>query len=239
MTETTKYFCMDQNIPSEFVWIANRDAIQENPDNQPFFEAATIGRRWQPGRTLHVAFLEGSPQLQQKVASYAKQWMRYANITFLFDNHPKAEIRITFQPGAGTYSYLGTDALLPSIAPDQATMNYDDLTANSSDEVFSFYVLHEFGHALGLIHEHQQPVAGIMWDKVAVRLAYPNFTEEQLEENIFKRYTRSQTQYSNFDPASIMVYRIPRSWTLNGIETPQNIVLSETDKRYIEKWYPW
>ncbi len=237
MPETTKYFCIDRTIPPEYAWLADQQAVQENSANRSPFEAVSTGKFWLLGRVLHVAFLEGTPELWERVEFYAKQWMRYANITFLFDNRADAKIRITFQRGIGTWSYIGTDAL--SISSDQPTMNYDSLTANSSDYAFSYYVLHEFGHALGLVHEHHSPKAGIQWNKAAVKKDHPGFSDEYLETNIFKRYERSQTQYSKFDPYSIMVYRIPKAWTLNGIETPENAALSEIDKQYIQKWYPW
>jgi serralysin len=236
MQKTTKYFCIDRTIPPEYAWRADQKAIRENPANQSPFEAVSVGKRWRPGRTLHIAFLEGAPKLRQKVAFYAQQWTQYANITFLFDNRADAEIRITFQRDIGTWSYVGTDAL--DISPDQPTMNYDDLIANSSDYAFSYYVLHEFGHALGLVHEHQSPKAGIQWNKAAVKKDHLGQSDDYLETNIFKRYEHSQTQYSKFDPHSIMVYRIPKTWTLNGIEISENATLSETDKQYIQKWYP-
>lgn len=239
MSKTTKFCCIDLTLPPEYAWRANQEAIRENPANQSPFEAVSVSKRWRPGRILHIAFLEGAAELQQKVAFYAQQWTSYANITFLFDNRADAEIRITFQPGIGTKSYVGTDALDKHIPPDQPTMNYDDLTANSSDYDFSYYVLHEFGHALGLVHEHQSPEATIQWNKAAVNKDFPGLSDADLERNIFQRYKRSQTQYSKFDPHSIMVYRIPKTWTLNGIEIAENAVLSETDKQYIQKWYPW
>lgn len=239
MSETTKYFCFDRTIPPEYAWRADQEAIRENPANQSPFEAVSVSKRWRPGRILHIAFLEGAPKLQQQVAFYAQQWTQYANITFLFDNRADAEIRITFQPGIGSWSCVGTDARDEDIPLDQPTMNYDDLTANSSDYDFSYYVLHEFGHALGLVHEHQSPEAGIQWNKAAIKKDRPDLSDVYLETNIFKRYKRSQTQYSKFDPHSIMVYRIPKAWTLNGIEIAENAALSETDKQYIQKWYPW
>jgi hypothetical protein len=47
-------------------------------------------------------------------------------------------------------------------------MNYGWLLANTPDQEYSRVVLHEFGHALGAIHEHQHPAAGIPWDKPKV-----------------------------------------------------------------------
>jgi serralysin len=237
MLETTKYFCVERNVPSGYTRIADQKAIEENSANRSPFEAVIVkvGRRWLPGRTLHIAFLEGAPELQQKVIFWAKQWCRYANITFLFENHAKAEMRITFQTGIGTWSAIGTDALLWHNEP---TMNFDDLTTSSLDEDFSYYVLHEFGHALGLLHEHQSSQADIQWNKEAVKKSLPGYSDEWFETNIFKRSQRSQTQYSAFDPYSIMLYSIPKAWTLTGFETPVNRTLSETDKQYIQKWYP-
>ena len=37
--------------------------------------------------------------------------------------------------------------------------------SSSSDEDFSKYALHEFGHAIGLLHEHFHPEVSINWDK--------------------------------------------------------------------------
>jgi serralysin len=237
MPETTEYFCVDRIVSPEDGWLANQKAIEENPENRSPFEATLLrSRRWRPGRTLHVAFLEGPPILQQKVASYAQQWCQYANITFLFDHHPEAEIRITFQPGkTGTWSDIGTDAL--HIPTDQPTMNYSQLTADSPDEAFSYYVLHEFGHVLGLLHEHQSPEVDIQWNKAAVKKYYAGYSDLWLETNIFTRYKRSQTRSSTFDPYSIMLYHIPKELTLNGFETQINTTLSKADKRFIQQWY--
>ncbi|GHO73944.1 hypothetical protein KSD_17150 [Ktedonobacter sp. SOSP1-85] len=237
MPETTKYFCADRIIPPEEAWLVNQKAFEETPINRSPFEATLLrSKRWRPGRILHVAFLEGSPSLQQKVATYAQRWSQYANVTFLFDNHPEAEIRITFQPGKiGTWSYIGTDALI--IPKSEPTMNYSWLTLNSLDKDFSYYVLHEFGHALGLIHEHQSPNASIQWNKVAIKKYYTGYSDEWLEKNIFTHYKHTQTQSSTFDPYSIMLYHIPKELTLNGFETPINTTLSEADKQFIQQWY--
>ncbi|KAM3095075.1 hypothetical protein ACKFKG_14310 [Phormidesmis sp. 146-35] len=227
---------------------AQKIAIAENPDNAVVVQsgpasktrlALQTAKKWKPGRTLRVRFLDGEPIVHQKVAEIARQWSQYANIRFSFGNHPQAEIRISFKQ-EGTWSALGTDALL--VPKDQPTMNYELLKSNTPEARYSRDVLHEFGHALGCIHEHVHPEAGISWNKEAVYRYYmapPNSrTKEEIDRNLFKKYSRTITQFSRFDPKSIMIYPIPKKLTTNGYEVGWNGQLSATDKAFIAKAYP-
>ncbi len=160
--------CIDRVLPPEMADQAQLAAITENPANlaspeemnqPPSARSIALLKKklWKPGRTLHVRFLDGDPQVKAKVAAFAAEWSKYANIHFAFDDAPNSEIRISFlQPGS--WSYMGTDALL--IPPNQPTMNYGWLTPTTGDEEYSRVVLHEFGHAIGCIHEHQNPLQG-------------------------------------------------------------------------------
>ena len=59
----------------------------------------------------------------------------------------------------GTYSsYLGTDARRYA-RTGRASMNlvFDPDDPQNDDDEFHRVILHEFGHALGLIHEHMRP----------------------------------------------------------------------------------
>lgn len=197
---------------------------------------------WEPGRVLRVRFLGGNPELQKKVADVAQQWTQFANIHFEFGDDPAAEIRVAFMQGKGSWSYMGTDAL--DIAAGEPTMNFGWLTIASKDEEISRVVLHEFGHALGAIHEHQHPEVGFKWNVQAVLEYYmgpPNlWTQPQVEFNVLERYSVSVTQFSTFDTRSIMLYPIPKQFTLGGFEVPwSNTVLSDTDKEFIATVYPF
>ena len=137
-------------------------------------------------------------------------------------------------PSDGAWSYVGTDCR--GIPVNQPTMNLGFLDGGTT--------AHEFGHAIGLAHEHQNPRGGIQWNEQVViqELAKsPNFwDEETARHNVIRKYSIDQINGTDFDPDSIMLYFFPASWTLNGIATKANEVLSTIDKQFIAgaKMYP-
>jgi hypothetical protein len=246
--------CVDRILPPDKLVEASRRAIQENPSNArsvhftpgmgaeplpPNFMALLTGRKWQVGRTLRVRFLEGSPVMQDKVQVYAKTWLPFTNLKLVFGNDPQAEIRIGFEQD-GSWSYIGTDAL--SIPANEKTMNFGWLTDTTEDGEYSRVVTHEFGHALGCIHEHQSPAANIPWDKDAVYKYYMgppnNWTKEGVDSNLFQRYSQNITQFSAFDRDSIMLYAVPNEFTIGDFEVGWNTQLSALDKEFIAVAYP-
>lgn len=251
MSELLK-ICIDRVLPRALREEASLRAIEENPANlakpqspdaaPADLELALDARKlWKPGRVLHVRFLDGIKAVQDKVAEVAQLWCQSANIKLLFDNDPKAEIRITFRQ-TGSWSYIGTDALL--IKQGEPTMNFGWLAPNTDDDEYSRVVLHEFGHALGCIHEHQNPGGHIPWNEGAVLAFYmgpPNYwLADEVQSNILAKYDCAYTKYTDFDPHSIMLYPIPKAHTLGGFEVPwENCRLSESDKQFIAEMYPF
>jgi serralysin len=197
--------------------------------------------RWNVTR-LNVAFLEGDPGLQQRVLAVAREWTGpdMANLQFAETSDSQGDIRVAFQQGNGSWSYLGTHA--QHIDAGEPTMNFGWLTPESSDDDVRRVVLHEFGHAIGLIHEHQNPQKPIDWNRAAVvaDLSGPpnNWDEATIENNIFKRYDLSELEGTDVDPDSIMMYPIPAAWTTDGFSVGLNGELSETDVEFIRKAYP-
>lgn len=190
--------------------------VEQHPGDQ---RAALLkASMWDNGSEITVRFLEGTQQLQQRVQRVAKQWEQVANINFSFVDEGPANIRIAFAQGAGSWSYLGTQCR--SIPADQPTMNYGWLTDESDDDEVRRVVLHEFGHALGLIHEHQNPKKPIQWNRAAVNadLGGPpnNLDDATIENNIFKKYAPGETDGTEVDIASIMMYPIPAARCLHA-----------------------
>lgn len=193
-----------------------------------------IGKAWMNGSTLRVRFLGGTRAQQATAREQAGWWSEHANLRFEFNDAPDAEIRISFNPDDGAWSYVGTDCR--SIPRHEATMNLGFLDGGT--------VAHEFGHALGLAHEHQNPAGGIQWNEAVVireMKKSPNFWDEQTtRHNILRKYSVDQVNGTRFDPESVMLYFFPSSWTLNGIGTRSNDVLSQIDKEFIAsaRMYP-
>jgi serralysin len=121
-------------------------------------------------------------------------------------------------------------------------MNFGWLRPDSTDHDVQSVVLHEFGHALGLIHEHQNPSGDISWNREQVindLSGYPNYwTLDQIEHNMFRSYAAAETNYTKTDPESIMMYPIPPTWTTNGFTVGLNSMLSRVDRDFVSREYP-
>lgn len=187
---------------------------------------------WPNGATINVRLIGGTRENHADVALAIAEWQRYANIDFRLNNAADSPIRITFDARDGAWSMLGTDAL--RVPKRQATMNLGFSDGGT--------YLHEFGHALGAIHEHQNPEGGIKWNRQAVirDLSGPpnNWDMRTIETNMFAKYSQSQTNGTEVDVESIMLYQIPPEWTLDGFQSRQNSVLSANDRAFISRIYP-
>ena len=194
---------------------------------------------WKDKKVLQVRFLDGSDFLQAKVQYYAQIWSDHANIKFEFTKTGPSDIRVSFSPDGTSWSYIGTSARgVEATAP---TMNFGWFEEATRVDEFRRTILHEFGHALGLIHEHQNPEATINWNKPAVYKYYwQHFRWNQsiVDNNIFMKYGKDRIQYTTYDPASIMHYPIPQEFTTDGMLVGWNTKLSKMDIDFIKAKYP-
>ncbi len=214
----------------------------ENNEHENNRGAILNNKKWPTGVTLRVKFLSGNSFVQNKVKQYAQTWSKYANITFKFvSSSSNADIKIAFDTTEGSWSYIGKDC--QSIPQNKPSMNFGWFNNSTTDTEFRRTTIHEFGHALGFIHEHQHPAAGIPWDKPKVYAFYagaPNYWDRaKVDQNIFKKYSVFQTNFSSYDKLSIMHYSVPSSLTTTSFSVGNNTVLSTTDKNFVRSVYPF
>jgi hypothetical protein len=243
---------LDQH-KSEFDSIISSD---HTPMHQKKLQAAFFEKKlWPVGSKISIGFLgtgtsikrtnlsssKDVDPLQKEISSLSIQEavkkivneriQPLVDLKFSFIDDPsKAIVRISFDPSGGAWSLVGTDHLEQK---NGATMNLGWFDVPTT--------IHEFGHLIGMVHEHQNPKGEkIMWDKPKVlewAKEYQGWSEDTTETNIINKYDKNSINGSDFDPLSIMLYFFPSSLTTNNTGTKQNFRLSGEDVLWIDKMY--
>lgn len=206
--------------------------------------AVVNSKKWQPGSTLKCRFLDGSSRMRKKTEAVAHQWEKLCDIKFRFVASGPAEIRISFHADDGSWSAVGRDALNRQYFPlHQPTMNYGWLRDDTDDVEYRRVVTHEFGHALGCIHEHESPKFTRKWNVEAVMKYFqgpPNYwSPEDIRSNVLDKYSPRGISATQYDPKSIMLYAFDAALFSDGLgPTNENTKVSATDIKMIRKMYP-
>lgn len=177
-----------------------------------------FGHRWRktdgitPGSgkiTLGVYFLDGTSNQKDLVRQYASVWSQRLGDYVAFDftvAQASSQLRVGFDTSDGNWSYVGRNNL--TISNKRKTLNLTNVTPG--------IVQHEFGHALGLQHEHQFPGHGLRWnkDKVIADMAAQGWSPAMTEANIFAKLSVNAACVGNpeLDYRSCMFYPIMPGW---------------------------
>jgi len=200
---------------------------------------------WKEKTELLVFFMENQDlELCKRVIETASEWTPHSTIVFKMTQSIKeSHIRVTFV-GSGYRSALGV-LCLGQAYKNKSTMTLGNI-GSCSPSSFKRHVLHEFGHALGLIHEHQQPSAKIPWNEDKVFPYYNSFGWSFQKTNRNVLSPARVSNFGEFDPDSIMLYPIRKELLdstaldyalfLTHIR-PQSNELSVKDKAFFKDYY--
>ncbi|MGA5692679.1 M12 family metallopeptidase [Cytobacillus pseudoceanisediminis] len=183
---------------------------------------------WPLDSEIHVKFLNGEENHKNMVKKYAVEWEELAAVKFIFDvdDHSDSQIKISFNDKGDNRSCVGE-------CKAEITMHLDLVTL-TSEETMRGIILHEFGHALGLEHEHQHPENSIVWtrDKVYEYFENKKWSRTDVDKFIFEKFSHEDKKYFflKYDKNSIMHYFILNDWTEDDFEVNFNSYLSELDK---------
>jgi hypothetical protein len=200
-------------------------------------------KMWNPGDviTVYLSTTNGSDYIRNKVMHYAKEWERYANIKFDFiADFNAAKIKVGFFSTGQSWSWVGRDVLFNPFK--KYTMNFGWFDETTLEAEFSRTITHEFGHALGFYHEHQSPASPLQWDLPKTYKYFKDksgWSEDEVNQNVINKYNQSNTNFSSYDPNSIMHDFIPKGLLLNGSSIDGGYMLSGTDIDYAGYWYPF
>ena len=229
--------------------------LEDSAELQGAFNRTKV---WTPGQRLNVCFFDGgSTELRSRIARIARQWERVANLSLDFGNinNPRvcgvaeaSEIRVGYSY-KGHWSLVGQDSINFASQSDQS-MNLDYYnSAPPTEPEFSSIVLHEFGHALGLIHEHQNPEGKcedeFNWPEIYRYLALPpnGWDSAKVDFNMRRLLNEGEIKtIGSFDRKSIMLYRFPEWMYVKGASSPcfpgENSTISDGDRATVAAMYP-
>jgi len=253
--------CRPKSLPIEKFAIAERRALEINPDNAaerrtvarspvgrrggPRRIAVVIARKWpKKGVRLSVSFMDNPPSaLRSRILQHMNAWGEQANVLFS-ETQGVGQVRIARldspEDMAGYWSYIGTEIL--DADEDEPTLNLEGFTTRVSDAEFRRVVRHEAGHTLGFDHEHSRSDIVNRIDRKKA-FAYFDRTEgwspEEVEEQVLTPLAKKSIMGTReSDPLSIMCYQLPAAIMKDRKAVPGGTDINANDFAFAKSLYP-
>lgn len=150
-------------------------------------------------------------KITDHIINSASKWTDKTSLKFTKTNNwYEAQIRVLvtdkLKYGISGKSKLGIQSVTNMKEPSMTLS-----TESVSNEYNIRTILHEFGHALGLQHEHVNPSLILQKSMVYSYCDSKGMSKEDCDINMFLNNELGTIVYTDYDPYSIMGYDIPRS----------------------------
>jgi len=219
------------------------DPVVASPVGKSFWQLVQKDLAWKPEDGLPprsndririgVSFLDGTPSQHEDVRKLAPEWTTKigAPIEWVFDNKDMNHIRITFKL-PNSWSWHGRQAIKNKLSLTEPTMSlgvYNEQPPPSRDRIEQT-ILHEFGHALALMHEQFNAVGKLTWNRDKVFADVKNSDWCKNDDGSYMGDAKCRKRINDkligpdpnqhpclgapdFDPTSIMMYDLWPGWT--------------------------
>jgi hypothetical protein len=227
----------------------NPDILTLAPEvQQALFSIVLRDRVWQANKVT-VCFgpadaLQNRQSLIKKIISVAEEWTAGAKVSFDWGSEPyrlctdrkSANVRVNISAPKSDNDALFTSLVgnesessdVEGFEPYSMTLLFPKSSRRFGiNEVFRFYILHEFGHALGFEHEHQRVDCNFNWPYVAKHFNFASTREAK--ENMGKIFSSTINAYpdnaavidgkfitTKYDNYSIMKYNLSTASSPGG-----------------------
>lgn len=221
----------------------------------PEISAAGVGNKhklWPTGSTLTVEFWGGTPQMHAAVIKHALE-MR-VNLHYEWRIQGKgqsgesgtaslpeklADIRISFIEGAGSWSFIGMDAL--KVGPNAATMNFGWLAwafENGNLNEVRRVIQHEWLHLLGVKHEQHHIHCPFVMNETGYQYFESiGWTREQAFRTYMLKFPVEKSALTPYNEKSLSLYWALADHDLHGRGLPYNDSMSQGDYDWIQRYY--
>ena len=197
---------------------------------------ASYNKTWPQHSVLKISLLNMTQEQKNLIKHNVNKWAPHTNLYFKFIDSPNGVIRITANNDtSAAWSRVGTDARNVPVSEPTMSVGFANSTAAIATKI-----QHEFGHALGLRHEHKHPERTLNFNKENIYKEYESRSKSRHQANhdILKKLKHEEVTVSAYDEKSIMHYGFSASALQDAKAVPGNTQLSVGDKSFIQSLYP-
>ena len=173
---------------------------------------------WATDKPVVACFMNGPNDLRRLFVTTTSTWLAQTSLSVDFGAAPSyrscavtSDIRVEFTNDPVSWSFVGTESRSDDSRQPSLDINSTSVPSDQSKLKHLVHtILHEFGHALGLEHEHQSPEAHcdqeLNWDAIYKAYAAHGVAPDNVKTNFKALVASDRLRMTPYDQKSIMHY---------------------------------